>query len=271
MTPPDAGRAPTHGKDVWLFFALACGVTWLFDVPLSIAWATGARPAPYAMTLVGLGALGPTIAAFSIAARRRELRGVFGHWRTNPVWILLGLFVPMAVQFPATLIEVALGGHPAHWFYPPVHAEQFAALVVFPLGEEFGWRGFAYPRLEARYGAVAGSLGLGAVWGLWHAGMMFSPEPILHPLPFSALFIVMGDLALWSVVMAWVFERGNRSMAVAIALHAGAHLDNVSRAPETEVRLRLLRFAVLAVVAAFAARALTRKKLVSSPEPAMAR
>jgi hypothetical protein len=57
-----------------------------------------------------------------------------------------------------------------------------------------------------------------------------------------------------------MFERGNRSMAVAIALHAGAHLDNVSRAPETEVRLRALRMAVLAVVAVAAAWSLTAQK-----------
>ena len=69
-----------------------------------------------------------------------------------------------------------------------------------------------------------------------------------------------GDLALWSVVMAWFFERSNRSIAVAIALHAGAHIDNVTRAPETEVRLRILRFVVLAVVAALAARSLSAKK-----------
>lgn len=48
-------------------------------------------------------------------------------------------------------------------------------------------------------------------------------------------------------------------MAVAIAIHAGTHLDNVSRAPETEVRLRILRFVVLAFVAWFAARSLARR------------
>jgi membrane protease YdiL (CAAX protease family) len=249
----------TERRTGLLFFALACGITWLLDLPLAIAWATGAVPPSYAMPMVGLGALGPSLAAFLVAAPQGELRDVFGRWRTAPIWVLLGLVLPMAVQLPATLIEVALGGHPAHWFYPPSRAEHVAALVMFPLGEEFGWRGFAYPRLERLHGPVLGSLLLGAVWGLWHLGMLFAPDP-LRALPPETLAIDIVELALWSLPMAWMFERGNRSMAVAIALHAGAHLDNVSRAPETEVRLRILRMLVLAAVAGAAAWSLTVHK-----------
>jgi membrane protease YdiL (CAAX protease family) len=242
-----------------VFFALACGITWLLDLPLAIAWATGATPPTYAMTMTGLGALGPSLAAFLVAAPRGELRDVFGRWRTSPMWIVLGLLLPAAVQLPATAIEVALGGHPAHWFYPPTRPEHVAALVMFPLGEEFGWRGFAYPRLEKALGPVVGSLLLGAVWGLWHLGMMFAPDP-LRALPPVTILLYMVELALWSLPMAWMFERGNRSIAVAIAVHAGAHLDNVSRAPDTEVRLRVLRMAVLAVAAGAAAWSLTARK-----------
>lgn len=52
-------------------------------------------------------------------------------------------------------------------------------------------------------------------------------------------------------------ERGNFCHCPATAR---AHLDDVNRAPEGEVRLRVLRFVVLAVVAALAARALLRNK-----------
>jgi membrane protease YdiL (CAAX protease family) len=272
-TPHDPPNGPGR-NDAYLFLALACAITWVLDFPLVYAWATDAAAPPYAMPMVGLGAWGPTLAAFLIASRRRQLRGVFGRWRTSPVWIIAGLLLPLAVQLPATLIEVLLGGHPAHWFYPPDGPERFAALVMFPLGEEFGWRGFAYPRLEERHGPVVGSLILGSVWGLWHLGMMIAPDLeraretgdlALQALPSETIFIFIVQMALWSIVMAWMFERSNRSIAVAIAMHAGAHIDNVSRAPYTELRLRILRFAVLAVVAALAARSLMAKKR-SSPE-----
>jgi membrane protease YdiL (CAAX protease family) len=130
---------------------------------------------------------------------------------------------------------------------------------MFSFGEEFGWRGFAYPRLERRLGPVVGSIVLGSIWGLWHLGMLFAPDP-LRALPPSTLLLYVVELALWSLVMAWVFERGNRSIAVAIAMHAGAHLDNVTRAPEGEVRLRVLRMAVLAVAAVLASQSLIESK-----------
>lgn len=160
------------------------------------------------------------------------------------------------LHLAATLVEVALGGTPAQWFYPPVIPEHVAALVFFSFGEEFGWRGFAYPRMAARYGPISGSLLLGAAWGLWHLVMMVTPDGQLTVMP--GIFIAIAELAVWSVVIAWLFERSGRSLAVAVAVHMGGHLDNVNRAPEEETRLRLLRFAVIVVAAVFAARALRR-------------
>jgi len=248
--------ASARWRDVGLFFVLACMFTWLADLPLVLAWTRQVTPPEYALPLAGLGAFGPTLAAVVVAGWHRELRGVFGRWRTNPVWIVVGLFTPMAMHLVATLIEVALGGSPAQWFYPPVLPESVAAMVVFSVGEEFGWRGYAYPRLAVLWGPVLGSLLLGVVWSLWHLGMLFTPDG-RAPEPWMFAFYTL-DLALNSVVLAWVFERGNRSMAVAFAVHAGAHLDNVHQATVSEPRLEVLRFVVLAIAAAFAARALLR-------------
>ena len=77
---------------------------------------------------VGLGAWGPTFAALLVAGWRRELRGVFGRWRTHPLWIVAGLLYPAALHLPVTGIEWALGGQPA-WFHPPNKPEYIAALI----------------------------------------------------------------------------------------------------------------------------------------------
>ena len=63
------------------------------------------------------------------------------------------------------------------------------------------------------------------------------------------LAMIMTELPLYALLIAWVFERANRSMAVALAFHAGAHLDHIERAPRTDLRLHLMHLAVLAVVA----------------------
>lgn len=262
------GTSLARHRDVWIFFVLACGITWILDLPLVLAWTQHQPGSAGAMNLTGLGAWGPALAAFALTVRRRPLGEVFGRWRVAPHWIALGLVVPLALHFPATLIEVALGGQPAQWFYPPVKPEHVAALVMFSVGEEFGWRGFAYPRLEQLYGSVLGSLILGLVWALWHMGMLFSPDT--GELRLSALIAIAAELPLYSLIMAWFFERSNRSLAVAMAIHAGAHLDNVMRAPETEIRLRILRFLVLGVAAALATRSLAQRSKTSQGQSTVA-
>jgi uncharacterized protein len=244
----------------YVFAVLACSITWALDLPAALAFLRGEPPAPEALLLAGFGAFGPTLAVVVMGRARGTWSEVFGRWATSPRLVLLALALPAAVHLPATLIEVALGGEPAQWFYPPVRAEHVAALVFFSVGEEFGWRGYAYPRLAERHGPVVGSLVLGAIWGVWHLLMWITPEGGF--LPPTTMLLLIAELSLWSVIIAWLFEKSGRSMAVAIAVHAGAHLDNVHRAPEDELRLRMLRFVVLAAVAAIAARALSKRSLV---------
>ena len=182
---------------------------------------------------------------------------MFGRWRTGPVSVLLALLAAPSVHLIATALFVAIGGHPDRWFHPPNTPEAFAALVVFPLGEEFGWRGFAYPRMILRLGFVRGPLAGGAVWGLWH--LVYAITPAATGFDPIELGTIMTELPLYSLLIAWLFERANRSMAVAIAFHAGAHLDQIERAPRTDLRLHLLHLTVLAIAAGAAAWSLSRR------------
>jgi membrane protease YdiL (CAAX protease family) len=244
----ESTRAPADAGDGLLrYFVLACAVTWLLAAPVALAWSRHEVPSPYAVACAGLSAFGPLLAALAVAGPRRELREVFGRWRTHPAWIVLALLVPIAVRTLAVALFAASGGRPVQWFFPPATPEQVAALVVFPLGEEFGWRGFAHPRMVRRYGLVKGSLLLGAVWGLWHLAYSITPEAA----GFDAfeLGMTMVELPLYALLVAWVFERSGRSMAVALAGHAAAHLDHIERAPGIDLRLHALHLAVLVAAA----------------------
>jgi uncharacterized protein len=249
-TEPGAGGA-------YLFFALACAFTWSLAMPAAWAWTRHETPAPYAIACAGLSALGPLFAVLVVAGRKKQLRSVFARRRTNPAWVALALFAPFALHACATLLYVVLGGHPAHWFHPPTTPEHVAALVVFPLGEEFGWRGFAHARMARRHGLVRGSLFVGLAWGLWHLVYSVTPEAAgFDPFVFG---MTMVELPLYALLFAWVFERANRSIAVAIAFHAGAHLDHIERAPRAELGLHAAHFAVRAIAAVLAARSLARR------------
>jgi uncharacterized protein len=251
-----APEPPRGSTGAALYFVLACAITWIMAVPAAVAWTHHLAPPAYAVACAGLSALGPLFAALAVAGPRKELRQVFGRWRTSPKWVLLALGAPFLAHTLARLLFVAIGGHPVQWLDRPATPESIAALVVFPLGEEFGWRGFAHPRMVDRLGPVRGSLVLGAVWGLWH--LMYAVTPAAAGFDVVEFAMTMIELPLYALVIAWVFERAQRSMAVAIAFHAGAHLDHLERAPRTDLRLHVLHVMVVAALAAVAAWSLSR-------------
>jgi hypothetical protein len=84
------------------------------------------------------------------------------------------------------------------------------------LGEEVGWRGFALPRLLARFSPIAASLLLGAVWGIWHL-----PSFFVSGLPQAGLQIpvfLLGALSL-SVIATWIVIHARGSVFLSMLLH----------------------------------------------------
>jgi len=72
-----------------------------------------------------------------------------------------------------------------------------ASLITSPLFEEPGWRGFALPRLQNKFGRTLGSLVVAVLWWLWHQPMnlTFGLEPTLH----SALSMIVLSLIIDSL------------------------------------------------------------------------
>ena len=249
VTVLDQGRSQSDGLAT--FVVLAWGTTWLLALPLAAAWLRGLPGEPWRIALAGLSAFGPSSAAFLVARRQRRLGAVFGRFRTSPIWVALALLTPLFLHLVAKLVHLAFGGRVTQWFWLPQTSAQVAALFVFSLGEEFGWRGFAHPIFLRRYGPILGPLATGLVWGIWHLFYSIAPDGSFHLAGFALTVL---ELMLWAVVIAWLFERTNRSMAVALAIHAGGHLDK-ARVSAEDWRLKALTLLVLAVAAAIAARA----------------
>lgn len=253
---PETSRDAHDPKRVYLFFALACGLTWALSAPAALTFIQAQPLSPAVMAMAGLSAWGPTLAAVAVAGSGHR-RGVFRPFLAHPGWVLLALLTPLLLHLPATLLEVLLGGSPSRWVYLPDGPESIAALVMFSFGEEFGWRGYAQARIAALHGPVKGALLLGLVWAAWHLFMMFSPVDGHFDVVTAVGTII--ELPLYSVLFAWFLRRTRGGLAVAIALHMGAHLDNVTHTPDDELRIRVLRVLVLLIAVAFAARSLTRE------------
>ncbi|HSQ62702.1 MAG TPA: type II CAAX endopeptidase family protein [Polyangiaceae bacterium] len=212
-----------------LYFVLAFVVTWGLQLPALLAReGVIAGPPERYMALVGLGAFGPMLAAM-IAARVEGtgLGALFrplGTWRVGVSWYLAALLVPGAIFVVAASSWNALG-HDEPLLYLPDNAAFVAAAIVFPFGEEVGWRGFALPRLIRSMGPLAASAILGVLWAFWHVPMLTLQGA---PPAFYCAFVPF--MVGGSVLFTWIYGHTRGSLLLAVLTHVGVHLNNPGHA-----------------------------------------
>jgi len=218
----------------WAYTLLAYGFSWLVWSPAVLATAgLIAVPLPLdVLTAVSLmlGAFGPLFAALSVTERaegragvRRLLRSGL-QWRIGLPALALIVGLPLAASAAARALDTLTGGTPppfaleTPWALIPTFV--FILLLGGPLQEEFGWRGYALPRLQARWGALGATLILGVVWALWHLPFWFMAGSGMAgtPLPVYVLY----TLGLTGV-MTWLHSRTGGSVFAAILMHTMAN------------------------------------------------
>jgi membrane protease YdiL (CAAX protease family) len=129
-----------------------------------------------------------------------------------PVAILLGAFLLKGVSVFQVFSQDG-------WMAVPYYL-LFTIVLFFiggPLGEEAGWRGFALPRLERRFGALFASLILGVLWAGWHLLNLFIPEAGTWTGSLW-LYLVLG-ISL-SFLHTWVYKRTGQSLFMVTLFHA---------------------------------------------------
>jgi membrane protease YdiL (CAAX protease family) len=88
-----------------------------------------------------------------------------------------------------------------------------------PFLEEFGWRGFALPRMQRQFGPLGASLLLGVLWAFWHSPFFlpggFTPHGA--SLLFIGLFVLVALAS--TMLMTWVFNHTQGSLLLAFLAH----------------------------------------------------
>jgi uncharacterized protein len=155
----------------------------------------------------------------------RQLLRRFVMWRVRAVWYLYALVAIPALYFiGVALVPGALGSFKAPslsiWLLYPV---LFIVVMVLdgPLLEEPGWRGFALPLLQVRWGPLVGTLILGVMWGAWHAPQYFTKTFAAANGGLSASGVIVFVLATvsFSVLITWAFNHTAGSLLIAILIH----------------------------------------------------
>jgi membrane protease YdiL (CAAX protease family) len=102
----------------------------------------------------------------------------------------------------------------------------FSLLVLGPLPEELGWRGYALGRLQTRRSAVGAALILGVIWAVWHTPLFFMRDTLhaSHGLGSGWFWLFMAQVPCMSVVMSWLFNNTRHSTLAAILFHFSANL-----------------------------------------------
>jgi len=210
---------------------------------------------PVIVIAVGLAGVGMTAVTEGRQGLQR-LRVRMTHWRLGRWWLVL-LVPPLGMLLVLTALQR---------FVSPSYAPHFlvfgiAAGLLAGLFEELGWTGFAFPRMSARLGALAGALVLGLLWALWHFPVVdslgaASPHGSAWPLFFGAFAAV---LVATRVLIGWLYANTG-SVLGAQFLHATSTGSLVVLSPSAvsaeQEALWYLAYAVLLwiVVAAIVAR-----------------
>jgi uncharacterized protein len=113
-----------------------------------------------------------------------------------------------------------------------------------PLGEEVGWRGFAFPRLMAVLPFWKAELLLGIAWGLWHVPAFYIASTGQSTL--NMVWFIAGAVAL-SFIMGSVFvaTRGSVLYSGFIVHYFANQLPDLQQ----NIQMEVLRFVLLALLA----------------------
>ncbi|MGV8907537.1 MAG: CPBP family intramembrane glutamic endopeptidase [Propionicimonas sp.] len=236
----EAPGVPSRGFRSWLrrypltsFFGLALGFSWLVSLPYLLSvWGIGTNPVMGGFMLKQW--IGPALAGLVMAGALggrgglRELRSKGRKWRIGWLWwvavtvvppllILLGVFLVVGV--PA--VPPAIGPGTAVTYL----VSFVLVFIAVGLPEEIGWRGFALPRLQARFGPLVGTLILGVLWAGWHLPFFLVPDhgggPNADWIAVAtnfALFTLM--VVILSIPLSFVFNRTGGSVFATALLHA---------------------------------------------------
>lgn len=228
-----------HRAPLGVFFVLAYAISWAFILPWSVSespvglgWLPYTLPDAFGIVMFVLAPLGPALAAVLVTAviegreGVRRLLGRIKRWRVGLRWYVVALF-GFLFAYVAGYVAV-LGPDPLtelleNW---PLFFTTFLPLVVLgifvpSIGEEPGWRGFALPRLQERYGPVPGTLVLGTLVGLYHLPGFFTP--FLGPITLSEFVMFELTAIAATFIYTWIFNGSGGSLLIVILLHAAGN------------------------------------------------
>jgi len=139
-------------------------------------------------------------------------------WRVDGKWYAFVFFFPFLIGLSAIGLHMLLGGQTKFSLIQHLPLI-FLIRLLFSfttggIGEEAGWRGFALPKLQSRFGALKASLIIGFIWGFWHM-----PGWTIRGYGFETILNFMISIVCLSCLLTWVYNKTNESLLMVALIH----------------------------------------------------
>jgi membrane protease YdiL (CAAX protease family) len=252
-------------KGLWLYFLVAYAFSWVFWIPHALAAHGVAIPTSLTNFLaspLNPAAFGPLFSAFVLTWLQQGGKGALQllkrgiDFRFKKIWLIAILILPFVLFGGAVWASTLAGVRAINLSVvsnPPYALVAFFVILFTagPLQEEFGWRGYALPRLQSRFNALTSSIILGFFWWLWHLPAVFTPGKFMadNLIVFLALLVVF---TLASILFTWIYNNTNGSVLAAILTHTSMNWSIWSAMPDMKMDLPtsgfMIAFLAIAVV-----------------------
>ncbi|MFX0054819.1 MAG: CPBP family intramembrane glutamic endopeptidase [Promethearchaeota archaeon] len=178
-----------------LFFLMVIPLAWIWWVQMVL----GIWPAELIIIPSTLGGISPVLTLWVLEmytgdeAYLTKTILTAKNWRISISWLILAAIALPLICTIGNILNYIIGLETHLNLLSPGPAELglalipiipltfFPGLLSSPLLEEPGWRGFALPLLQAKFGREIGSLIIGSYWWLWHqmSNLSFGIYPTL--------------------------------------------------------------------------------------------
>lgn len=209
----------SENRNLILFFLITFSWSWSFWL-LAILFPTS--------VLLYIGIFGPFVGAFSLTYLNKRKEGVKKLWKRGwdykigKKWFLVIFLLWPSIIGSAFLLAIFIEGKTPTllyfsqiWLIFPFFIETYLS----SLAEEFGWRGFAIDRLQAKWNALVSSIILGVIWGFWHV-----PLHIVQGISFLFMVIYVPMVILLSILFTWLYNNTDGNVFGAILFHTMINL-----------------------------------------------
>ncbi len=225
------GETSKPFREAMLFLALTLALSYLvFWGPLAafqvtaISFVSGKTGPAWAIALYIMGGFVPSGAAVALIALREGRSGLSQLWRRMTRfrigWRMY--LAGIAIVVFGTVCQLGLNSLLGHTFDLHLFMVQLPSLlpllVLGPLSEELGWRGYAQDRLQARWSPQVASVAVGVTWALWHLPLFFMPGTSQHELAMPYIGFFFGVVSM-SLLFGWLHNHTGGSIWTAIFFH----------------------------------------------------